>query len=52
MFLENGTSEENMVITRVARLQPSVENVEKLAKDGLNFSTGLPRNGPDFVGLL
>lgn len=41
VFLENGTNEENMAIARLARLQPPVENVEKLANEGLNFATSL-----------
>lgn len=40
VFLENGTAEENKAIERVARLQPLVESVENLAKEGLNFATG------------
>ncbi|KAF5201688.1 Monodehydroascorbate reductase [Thalictrum thalictroides] len=39
VFLENGTPEENKAIAKVARLQPPVENVDQLAKEGLTFAS-------------
>ncbi|KAK9126456.1 hypothetical protein Scep_015302 [Stephania cephalantha] len=36
-FLEGGTPEENSAIAKVARAQPSVHNVDELAKEGLAF---------------
>lgn len=38
-FLESGTPEENKAIAKVARVQPSVESVEELVKDGLAFAS-------------
>ncbi|XP_043702167.1 monodehydroascorbate reductase-like [Telopea speciosissima] len=37
-FLEAGTPEENKAIANIARLQPPVENLEELAKEGLAFA--------------
>lgn len=38
-FLEGGTPEENKAIAKVARVQPPVENVDQLAKEGLSFAS-------------
>lgn len=38
-FLESGTPEENKAIAKVARVQPPVENVDQLAKEGLSFAS-------------
>ncbi|KAJ7976086.1 Monodehydroascorbate reductase [Quillaja saponaria] len=38
-FLESGTPEENKAIAKVARVQPPVENVDRLAKEGLSFAS-------------
>uniref|UniRef100_A0A0D6RA19 monodehydroascorbate reductase (NADH) n=1 Tax=Araucaria cunninghamii TaxID=56994 RepID=A0A0D6RA19_ARACU len=37
-FLESGTSEENKAVAKVARVQPKVENIEEVKKDGLAFA--------------
>ncbi|OVA05963.1 FAD-dependent pyridine nucleotide-disulfide oxidoreductase [Macleaya cordata] len=37
-FLEGGTPEENKAIAKVARVQPSVENVDQLTKEGITFA--------------
>ncbi|KAL5717089.1 monodehydroascorbate reductase (NADH) [Ranunculus cassubicifolius] len=39
VFLEGGNPEENKAIAKVAKLQPPVENVEQLAKEGLTFAS-------------
>lgn len=41
VFLENGSAEENKAIAKVARLQPAVESLDLLAKDGLNFACNI-----------
>ncbi|XP_061340219.1 monodehydroascorbate reductase, seedling isozyme-like [Gastrolobium bilobum] len=38
-FLEGGTPEENKSIAKVARVQPPVENLDQLAKEGLSFAS-------------
>ncbi|KAL8168166.1 hypothetical protein V2J09_009665 [Rumex salicifolius] len=38
-FLESGTPEENKAIAKVAKLQPPVESLEKLANEGLGFAS-------------
>ncbi|OVA03607.1 FAD-dependent pyridine nucleotide-disulfide oxidoreductase [Macleaya cordata] len=38
VFLEGGTPDENQAIAKVAKLQPSVENVDELSKEGLTFA--------------
>ncbi|XP_042505508.1 monodehydroascorbate reductase 3, cytosolic-like [Macadamia integrifolia] len=38
-FLEGGTADENKAIAKVARLQPSVQNLDELAKEGLTFAS-------------
>ncbi|XP_047330540.1 monodehydroascorbate reductase, seedling isozyme-like [Impatiens glandulifera] len=38
VFLEGGTAEENKAIANVARIQPSVESSDALAKAGLSFA--------------
>ncbi|KAK7267946.1 hypothetical protein RIF29_20627 [Crotalaria pallida] len=38
-FLESGTPEENKAIAKVAKVQPPVENVDQLAKEGLSFAS-------------
>ncbi|XP_027367400.1 monodehydroascorbate reductase isoform X2 [Abrus precatorius] len=38
-FLESGTPEENKAIAKVARVQPPVEDVDQLAKEGLSFAS-------------
>lgn len=38
-FLEGGTPEENKALAKVAKLQPSVENADQLAKEGLTFAS-------------
>ncbi|KAJ8423027.1 hypothetical protein Cgig2_016505 [Carnegiea gigantea] len=38
-FLESGTPEENKVIAKVAKVQPLVESLEKLSKEGLGFAS-------------
>lgn len=38
-FLENGTPEENKAIAKVARVQPHVESLGQLAKEGLAFAS-------------
>ncbi|XAR69725.1 Monodehydroascorbate reductase (NADH) [Bertholletia excelsa] len=40
-FLEHGTPEENKAIAKVARVQPPVESLEQLAKEGLSFACKL-----------
>ena len=37
-FLEGGTPDENKAIAKVARVQPPVEDVDQLAKEGLTFA--------------
>ena len=37
-FLEGGTPEENKAIAKVARVQPPVENLDVLSKEGLSFA--------------
>ncbi|KAK2401057.1 monodehydroascorbate reductase [Trifolium repens] len=37
-FLENGTPDENEAIAKVARLMPTVEDLDQLAKEGLSFA--------------
>ncbi|GMH09943.1 hypothetical protein Nepgr_011784 [Nepenthes gracilis] len=39
VFLESGTPEENKAIAKVARVQPGVESLEQLAKEGLAFAS-------------
>ncbi|KAK6230475.1 hypothetical protein QUC31_001993 [Theobroma cacao] len=38
-FLEGGTPEENKAMAKIARLQPRVENVDQLKKEGLAFAS-------------
>ncbi|KAK8496582.1 hypothetical protein V6N12_003515 [Hibiscus sabdariffa] len=38
-FLEGGTAEENQAIAKVAKLQPKVENLDVLTKEGLPFAS-------------
>ena len=38
-FLEGGSAEENKAIANLARLQPSVTDIEQLAKEGLAFAS-------------
>uniref|UniRef100_A0A0C9S2J3 monodehydroascorbate reductase (NADH) n=1 Tax=Wollemia nobilis TaxID=56998 RepID=A0A0C9S2J3_9CONI len=38
VFLESGTPEENKAVAKLARVQPKVENIEDLKKDGLAFA--------------
>ncbi|KAL6138394.1 hypothetical protein ACLB2K_063677 [Fragaria x ananassa] len=38
-FLEAGTPEENQAIAKVAKLQPPVESLDQLAKEGLSFAS-------------
>ena len=38
-FLESGTPEENKAIAKVARVQPPVDNLDELAKEGLTFAS-------------
>ncbi|XP_043705578.1 monodehydroascorbate reductase [Telopea speciosissima] len=38
-FLEGGTPDENKAIAKVAKLQPPVQNLDELAKDGLTFAS-------------
>ncbi|OMO80403.1 FAD-dependent pyridine nucleotide-disulfide oxidoreductase [Corchorus capsularis] len=38
-FLEGGSPEENKAIAKVCRLQPTVENLDQLKKEGLSFAT-------------
>nr|AZL41275.1 monodehydroascorbate reductase [Datisca glomerata] len=38
-FLEGGAPEENKAIAKVARVQPSVENLDHLANEGLSFAS-------------
>ena len=38
VFLENGTPEENKAIAKVARVQPPVESLDQLTKEGLTFA--------------
>ncbi|KAJ1419516.1 hypothetical protein SESBI_15075 [Sesbania bispinosa] len=38
-FLESGTPEENKAIAKVAKVQPPVEDVDQLAKEGLSFAS-------------
>jgi monodehydroascorbate reductase (NADH) len=37
-FLEGGSPEENKAIAKVARVQPPVENLDLLTKEGLSFA--------------
>ncbi|WOL18546.1 monodehydroascorbate reductase-like [Canna indica] len=38
-FLEGGSAEENKAIAKLARVQPSVVDLEQLAKEGLSFAS-------------
>nr|KJB81896.1 hypothetical protein B456_013G166500 [Gossypium raimondii] len=38
-FLEGGTPEENKAIAKVSRLNPPVENLDQLKKEGLSFAS-------------
>ncbi|KAK7244935.1 hypothetical protein RIF29_39764 [Crotalaria pallida] len=38
VFLEGGTPEENKAIAKVARVQPPVQKLDELAKEGLSFA--------------
>jgi monodehydroascorbate reductase (NADH) len=38
-FLEGGNPEENAAIAKLAKAQPSVEDLDQLAKDGLDFAS-------------
>ncbi|KAL5710702.1 monodehydroascorbate reductase (NADH) [Ranunculus cassubicifolius] len=38
VFLESGTAEENKAIAKVAKVQPKVESVELLTKEGIGFA--------------
>lgn len=38
-FLESGTPEENKAIAKVARVQPHVESLGQLAKEGVAFAS-------------
>ncbi|KAI5584740.1 hypothetical protein POPTR_006G114800v4 [Populus trichocarpa] len=38
VFLEGGTPDENKAIAKVARVQPPVENLDVLTKEGLSFA--------------
>ncbi|KAG2686529.1 hypothetical protein I3760_09G009800 [Carya illinoinensis] len=38
-FLEGGSPEENKALAKVARVQPTVESLDLLAKEGLSFAT-------------
>lgn len=40
-FLEGGSPEENKAIAKVSRLQPPVDNLDQLKKEGLSFATKL-----------
>ncbi|KAF8397865.1 hypothetical protein HHK36_016790 [Tetracentron sinense] len=40
-FLENGTPEENKAIAKLARLQPPVENLDQLTKEGITFACNI-----------
>ncbi|KAG6771781.1 hypothetical protein POTOM_023173 [Populus tomentosa] len=47
VFLEGGTPDENKAIAKVARVQPPVENLDVLTKEGLSFaSRKAVRKGP------
>ncbi|GMI96653.1 monodehydroascorbate reductase 1 [Hibiscus trionum] len=37
-FLEGGTAEENQAIAKVAKLQPKVEDLDALTKEGISFA--------------
>lgn len=37
-FLEGGSPDENKAIAKVARVQPSVQNLDLLTKEGLSFA--------------
>ncbi|XP_058089011.1 monodehydroascorbate reductase [Magnolia sinica] len=37
-FFEGGTPEENKAIAKVARVQPPVEDIDQLAKEGISFA--------------
>ncbi|XP_074572852.1 monodehydroascorbate reductase 3, cytosolic-like [Curcuma longa] len=41
VFLEHGTPEENSLIAKVARLQPEVQDIQQLGKQGLAFATDI-----------
>lgn len=41
MFLEHGTPEENSLIAKVARLQPAVQDIQQLEKQGLGFASDI-----------
>lgn len=38
-FLESGTPEENKAIAKVARIQPSVDDLDVLSKEGIAFAS-------------
>lgn len=38
-FLESGTPEENQAIAKVARVQPPVDNLDQLTKEGIGFAS-------------
>lgn len=38
VFLESGTAEENSAIAKLARVQPPVDNLDQLAKEGIAFA--------------
>ncbi|KAK8632464.1 hypothetical protein V6N13_072855 [Hibiscus sabdariffa] len=38
-FLEGGSAEENQAIAKIAKLQPKVENLDVLTKEGLSFAS-------------
>ncbi|WOL02277.1 monodehydroascorbate reductase-like [Canna indica] len=41
VFLESGTPEENKLIANVAKLQPPVQDIEQLEKEGLAFASNI-----------
>ncbi|KAG6502957.1 monodehydroascorbate reductase 3, cytosolic-like [Zingiber officinale] len=41
VFLEHGTPEENSLIAKVARLQPAVQDIQQLEKQGLAFASDI-----------
>lgn len=38
-FLEGGSPEENKAIAKVARVQPSIDNLDLLAEEGIAFAS-------------
>ena len=38
-FLESGSPDENKAIAKVAKLQPPVQDLEQLKKEGLTFAS-------------